>query len=229
MLLNPIQAAFEGYWSAQVYQIVKRQDAGIVFARSFTYLALVMSFCGVGVLVASRLALHLLTSPAYYRAAPLIPIILAAYFVRALGDFFRYLFLANGVPVYDAACNWASALFSLGAYFWLIPRQGIQGAALATLMTFLFGGVIASFWSYRIWTYQLEGIRLTKLLGVTTLIVLLHFLLPAASAVVEVGLGVGLLTAFVGLLALVQFASPGEKQILNNARLRLVGIVQGTR
>jgi O-antigen/teichoic acid export membrane protein len=222
MLLGPVQAAFEAYWGAQVYQIVKRPDAGSVFSRTFTYLTLTMSICALGVLVATKPALRIMTPPAYFRAAALVPIIVLAYYIRALGDFFRYLFLAQGKPSYDAACNWITAGCSLGAYVLLIPPYGILGAAVATLLTFALAGAVSMIWSYRIWPYRLETGRVGKLLAVTGGLGALHFALPASSTAAEIAQGAALMAAFVGLLFLWRFPSPEEKRALRAAASRLV-------
>ena len=221
MLISPVQAAFESYWSAQIFNILKRPDARAVFARTFTYWMLVLSFCVLALLVVSPPMLHRLMPPAYYPAATLIPVILVAYYVRALGDFFRYLFVANGVPVYDATCNWTTAGLSLGSYFLLIPRYGIMGAALATLITFLLSGAISTFWSYRVWQYDLDLVRVGKLLAVTVGLSAIHFAIPAASIAAEVVTGTLLLLACPLLLFLVRCPSPAEKQLLHSAIARV--------
>ena len=223
MLLNPVQAAFEAYWTAQVYQIVRRPDAEIVFARTFTYLMLVMSVCGLGVLVGTQPALRIMTPPAYFRAAAIVPIILAAYYIRALGDFFRIVFLAKGLPTHDAACNWITASFCVTAYFVLIPRYGIQGAAVATFLSFVVAFVISYTWSYRVWPFRLELGRIAKLLAITVALAAVQLALPPSSIAIEIARGVGLLLIFAALLFLWRFLSPGEKELLRSAPGRLAG------
>jgi O-antigen/teichoic acid export membrane protein len=223
MLLNPVQAAFEAYWTAQVYQIVRRPDAEIVFARTFTYLMLVMSLCGLGVLVGTQPALRIMTPPAYFAAAAIVPIILAAYYIRALGDFFRIVFLAKGLPTHDAACNWITASFCLTAYLVLIPRYGIKGAAVATFLSFVVAFGISYVWSSRIWRFRLELGRIAKLAGITGALTVVQIALPPSSVAVEIVRGAVLLLTFVGLLFLLRFPSPGEKELLRSASGRLAG------
>ena len=111
--------------------------------------------------------LALLTTPAYQRAITIVPIIILAYFVRSFGDFFRFVFLALGRPLYDAACNWITAAAALTGYALLIPRYGIDGAAWATLITFLVAAVLSMIWVYRVWPYEIETVRLAKVFSVT--------------------------------------------------------------
>ena len=222
MLLTPLQTAFEAYWSSQAYQIVKRPDAATVFARTFTYLALVLSAVGLGVLLATRPALRILTTPAYSRAAALVPIILAAYFIRALGDFFRIVFLAKGLPSHDAACNGIAAAVSLVSYFVLIPPYGIAGAAVATLLTFVVAFAVSYVWSCRVWRFPLEAERLMKLAVVTGAICLVYFAIPRGGSAAEIARAILLWLAFPGLLLLWRFPSPGEMDLIRSLRGRVV-------
>jgi O-antigen/teichoic acid export membrane protein len=219
MLLSPIQTAFEAYWGSQIYHILRRPDAISVFARTFTYLVLLMSACGLGVLVAAKPALRIMTAPAYLRAAGLIPIIVLAYYLRALGDFFRIVFLGRGLPSHDAACNWIAASLGVGAYFLLIPPFGATGAAVATLITFVLAGVISITWSYRVWPFQLEMKRLAKILVITAALSATHFALPRTPAI-EIAEVVLILPSFAGLLLLSRFPTAAEMEIAHGLQAR---------
>jgi O-antigen/teichoic acid export membrane protein len=221
MLLAPIQTAFDLYWHAQLFHIIKRADARAVFARVFTYWMGVLSFCLLGLLVATPPMLRLMMPPEYTRAGALVPIVLVAYFFRALGDFFRVLFVANGRPSYDATCNWITAGFSLAAYFLLIPRYGITGAAVATLLTFAVAGAIAFFWTRKIWPHHLDVVRVGKLAVVTGALTAAHFAIPSSSVIMDIVRGSALLLAFPVLLVLWRFPSSAEKELVRSAIARL--------
>jgi O-antigen/teichoic acid export membrane protein len=217
MLLGPVQAAFEAYWASQIYQIIKREDARMVFARTFTYLVLVISFAGLGILVATKPALRIFTPPSYFAAAALVPIILLAYFLRAVGDYFRILFLAHGLSTHDAACNWIAAICAIAGYLILIPRYGMFGAAIATLITFIGAATLSILWTFRVWHFHVEWGRLCKLIAVLAGLVAIHFALGPASNTVEIVRGILIIAAYAPLLWFLQFASPGEKQLIRAA------------
>jgi O-antigen/teichoic acid export membrane protein len=221
MLISVIQNSFGNYWAAQVYQIVKRPDAQSVFARSLTYMTAAMAFCGLGLLVEARPMLILLTTPEYYSAIAIIPIILAAYFIRSFGDFFRFVFLAQGVPLYDAACNWITAATAFASYLILIPRYGIQGAAWATLLTFAIAAAVSMIWVYRVWHYKIEGLRLAKVALATAGVAGVHFALPVVSVPILVLRGAGLLIFWCIALIAMRLPSPGERALLQTIPQRL--------
>jgi O-antigen/teichoic acid export membrane protein len=221
MTVTLVHSAFNNYWCAQVYKIIKRPDADIVVARLFTYFAAVLTFCSLGLLVACRPALKILTTPAYAGAALLVPIILAAYLMRGLGDFFRALLWAHGRPGYDTVFNWVGMVVCLAGYFTLIPRWGARGAAIATFIAFLTIGILATISAYRIQSYPLERARLQKLGLVTVVAVGAYFLVPVSSLLVQIGWGALLLSSYLLGLAVLRFATPGEWELLRGLPQRV--------
>ncbi len=210
MLLAVIYAAFQIYWSAQVYHIMQRHDADEVFARLFTYVILGISFFGLGIVVCARPTLRILAAPAYQGAAALVPVVVVAYYMRAVGDFLRCLFLAAGRPGYDAACNWLGALFCLTGYLLLIPKYGIWGAAFATAGAFAVIGVVSVVWTYRLRPYRVESGRIAKI-GLALAAALPVYVLPrTASLPAEIGLAAVSVLVFLLALWVLRFATPGE-------------------
>lgn len=212
MLIGFIYSSFHIYWNAQVFQIVRRDDAETVFARIFTYVILALSFCGLGLIVSARPILRLLAAPAFQGAAALVPVIVIAYYVRAIGDFFRCLFIVEGRPSYNAVCNWVGAVVCLAGYFTLIPRFGMWGAAIATAATFTVIGVISVVWTYRLKPYRLEFGRLAKIVGAIAAAACLHVLVPASSLPAQIGWAGLSLASFPLALWLLSFPTLGERQ-----------------
>jgi O-antigen/teichoic acid export membrane protein len=216
MLISLVYFSFHSYWSAQVYNIARRDDAAIIIARTFSYLMLVMTLTAMALVVGTHPALRILTRPAYAGAAPLVPIIVLAYWVRGIGDFFRCLFLVKGRPGYDAACNWIGSAACLAAYFLLIPRWGTWGAAIATLIAFTIIGLLSVFWSYRIYPYRLETTRLAKLAAAAGVPMAAYFIVPVSSLIGQIAWAAALMLSCLLLLALSRFQTPGESEMLRS-------------
>jgi len=222
MLISVVQASFETYWSAQVYQIVRREDARVVVARVFSYLVLAMTFSGLALMVATRPGLRILAPPSYAGAAVLVPIILAAYILRTMGDFFRTFFYVTKHPPYDAVCNWIGAGVCVAGYLILIPIAGTKGAAFATLLAFFVIGVISAVWVYQVRPYQLEGTRLAKIGLATGVSAVGYYLLPVPGTLIaQIGWGILLLLAQPLVLILLGFLTPGEWEIVRSLPGRL--------
>jgi O-antigen/teichoic acid export membrane protein len=217
MLIGFVQSSFQSYWSAQMFQVLRRNDSAEVFARVFTYLITLLSFLGLALIFAARPLIELLTAPSFRAASALVPYIVVAYFIRAIGDFFRMLFVVEKRPELDAFCNWLGAGFCLAGYFLLIPRFGTWGAVAATTLTFLFLAVLVMPWTYRLHPYVLEGLRLTKIAVATVITFILWLILPKASPSIEICQSGVLLACFLVLLWAFRFPTPGERVKVRSA------------
>jgi O-antigen/teichoic acid export membrane protein len=222
MMLSFVYTPVLYYWATNVFHIMKRKDSESVFARLFTYVALLLSFCAVGLVAGARPALTILVAPAFRGAVAIVPIIVAAYYFRAIGDFLRCLFLAAGRPGYDATCNWLGAGICLTGYLILIPKYGIWGAAIATAAAFLLICAISVVWTYRLQPYRVEAGRLAKIAVATAAGLLPHALvsprwLPGQMALTTLSLAV-----FPIILWLLRFPTEGETQTLRTAGRLLV-------
>ncbi len=220
MLILMVYVPFYTYWSAQVYSILKREDGQMIFARTFTYVTLILSFTALGLLVAARPGIRVLTTPAYAAATAIVPVIVAAYFVRSIGDFFRCLFLVTNRTSLDAFCNWAGAAVCLAGYALLIPRHGIWGAAFATLISFLFVAAMAIVWGRRLQPFWVESARLVKIGSVFAALVTLYYLVPVPGLGAQIAWGLFILCAFPALLWMLRFLSPKEEQAVSSVLAR---------
>jgi O-antigen/teichoic acid export membrane protein len=210
MLMSFFYGSFDAHWSAQVFQIMRREDSDRVFARMFTYVVLGLSAVGLALVVGARPILRIMVAPAFQDAAALVPVIVLAYYIRSLGDFLRSLFLVAGRTGYDAITNWFGSLVCLASYWMLIPRFGIWGAAYATVIAFFVIAAISAVWAYRVQRYRIEAGRLARI-GIGLGAALLpFFVLPATSLGTQIGVAAAALVIFPAALWVLRFATPGE-------------------
>jgi O-antigen/teichoic acid export membrane protein len=210
MLLSFVYSSFQSYWSAQVFQIMRRDDAETVFARLFTYVMLGLSFCSLGLVVGSHPVLTALAAPAFRGAVDLVPVIVAAYFLRAIGDFLRCLFMEAGRPGYYATCSWIGSIACLAGYLILIPKYGIWGAAVATALAFLATATITAVWTYRLKRYRVEGARIAKIVLALAAGLAPYILFRSSLLAVQVGTAALSVAAFLLALWVLRFPTPGE-------------------
>lgn len=216
MLLSVAYSSFHSWWSAQVYNVVKREDADHVFARMVTWLTAALSFCALALVAAAKPGIQLLTAPAFHVAAGLVPVIVLAYYLRSFGDFFRCLFLVAKRPEWDAACTWVGAGVCLVAYLTLIPPFGIWGAAIATALTFGVITTISIIWATRLRPISVEGGRLMKVLGVTAVLTGASLAVPIRNIGLQIAWAAFLLLCYPALLFLLRFPTPGEMQSIRS-------------
>ncbi len=210
MLMSVLYASFHIYWSAQAFQIMQRADADEVFPRIFSYVMAALSFFALALIVCTPPALRILAAKSFRGAGMIVPLIVLAYYVRAIGDFLRCLFVVGGKPGYDAACNWVGAFACLIGYFTLIPRFGMWGAAYATLAAFLVICTISVVWTRRFRRYRVEAGRLGKIAGAAAGAAAPFYLAGASSLPAQIGVAVLSLSIFPFLLWLLRFPTEEE-------------------
>jgi len=209
--------SFSDYWNAQMYDVMKRDDADTLFARLLTYAMGAIVLPCLALTVFARPAIRLLAHRNFADAAAFIPIIAFAYGIRSLGEFFRSRFFIAGRPGFDAICNWVGAALCIAGYFYWIPRLGTWGAAIATLAAFAAILAIALVWTYRIRPYRVEGRRLAKMATALGVVLAAFAALPVGSLAGQIAFGALLLAGFPGLLWVLGFATPEERQALRAA------------
>lgn len=210
MLISYVHSSFHTYWSSQVYQIVRRPDGKRIYARAFTYMVLLLTTCGLALTFFSRPLLTIMASSSYWPAASIVPLIVLAYFVRAVGDFFRCVLFVKNRPGLDATYNWIGAAVGLAAYFLLIPKLGMFGAAIATVIIFVVVGVVAAWSAHRMLPYPLEGRRIGKIVGCAGLALAFCWAIRAQSFGAECLTGMGSLLLFALALRILNFATAEE-------------------
>jgi O-antigen/teichoic acid export membrane protein len=212
MMVAVTYASFQMYWNAQVYRIMRMENAEAVFARLLTYSVLIVSSITLVLTVCAKPGLDILVAPAFREAATLVPLIAAANAIRNIAEFLRCRFLAAGRPGYDAWCNWIGAGLCIALYLWLIPWLGMWGGAIATAVTFGLMFAVSAVWTYRMQPYSVEGVRLLKMGIVLGGITAVYYAVPVKSLAAQVGWSALLLAMFPAGLLLLKFPTPGEME-----------------
>ena len=110
-------------WNTQMHQVAFREDAPAVFGRAFSrilaaYLAAGLALC----LLADEVA-WLLGGPQYAGAAPVIPIVVAAYYCLTAADLMDAGFYVSRRTAWKTPITMASTAVMLALYALLIPDR----------------------------------------------------------------------------------------------------------
>jgi O-antigen/teichoic acid export membrane protein len=223
MVVAAAYSSFHSYWNAQVYRIMRMEDAEAVFARLFTYAVLLVVSATLVLTICADPGLRVLARPAFRAAVPLIPMLAAANGIRSIGEFLRSLFLAAGRPAYKACCEWIGLTICVALYFLLIPRYGMWGGAIATLATFVAMVCLSVVWTYRMSRYRVERSRLLKMAAVVAVIMALYYAVPVTSLSREIAWSALLLALFPAGLWALQFPTAGERRAIASVLQRAAG------
>ncbi len=202
--------AFRTAWPAFAYSISDDRDAKRTYSYVLTYLLVFASWIALGLGALAPWLVQLMTAPLYQRAEKGVALLAFAGAVYA-----GYTVLAIGSGrARRTGFNWVitgvGAAVNVGLIVWLVPRYGMVGAAVATLVAYvvLFAGMLV--YAQRVYPVAYQWRRVTTALVVGAA-------LTAAARVPHLSFAPSLLIALAYplVLALLGFYLPAER-----ARLR---------
>jgi O-antigen/teichoic acid export membrane protein len=224
MLISNAHMAFQSYWTSQMFVLMREQTGEELFSTVFTYVTLSLAAIALALAVLCGPALSIIASPDFQGARILVPYILAAYIVRAVGDHFRGIFYTENRPELDARLNLTGAAVCAVAYVVFIPLYHVWGAVLATFIGFTVIAVLGLQWIRKLRTIHLENGRLVKICISAFLAAAVSQTVPNSSLLVSAALNSLAFLVFPLGLWILGFATDEERALVADAwgRLRCV-------
>jgi len=225
LILQPFGLAF----MPMVYAIARRPGAGMVYARTLTYLTVVTTWLALGMALVTRDVLRVMSSPEYLDAYRPLPMIAFGFVFLGMQGTFEIGIHIQKRTVFRLVNVASAALVSLVLCWVLIPRYGMMGAAAATFGSFLWLAAVSYAVSQRLYPIRYDFPRLAHIFVVAGA-------LYALGALFVRGDGVGLVVArillglsFPAWLWATGFARDEEKATLARMLLRRRAIPIVTR
>lgn len=131
-------------------------------------------FIGIGTISALLLSffsfetLYLFTNEQYYDAHIVMPLFYLTVIITGLGMFSPGIHLKNKTKIFPIAVG-ISAVLNFALNFYLVPKLGILGAAIATLISTLFNNLVLFIISQRLYKLPFELNKTVLLLLVFTI------------------------------------------------------------
>ena len=221
-LIKYFPVAFDVAWTPFAYDSMQRKDAPLLFARLATYAFAVLTTSLVALSGLGPPLMHLMLPAEYREVGPLVPLLalaLAVQTVRSLPG--TSLNVAKKTTVYPTVTA-AGAVISIGAYFALIPRFGMYGAAFASLISQVLTTALMIFLAQRAYRIPYEIGRLMKIVAVGTATYVAMMTIVSGSSWRTVAVRAALLALFPAGLLLLRFLRPQEladiRKLLSTAR-----------
>lgn len=167
-------------WAAHMYDVAKEPNAAGVFGRAFSRIIGFYLIVGLALCLLQDEVTLLLGGPAFGPAAKIMaPVVLAYAFLAAAEtmDSGFYVRRKTGVKFWITL---GSTAVMLALYALLIPKFGIEGAAFATLLGFVFNAWLTWKVSQRVFSVNYEFGRLGALLALAALFWAFSRLLPSS-------------------------------------------------
>lgn len=218
-------APVEMVWGPRRFQVAKGPDPGPVLARAFRLINVVVISVGVGIVLFVGDVLRIMTTPPFFPAAALVPIILIAYVFHGWAMMQDLGILVKERTELAAAVNWIAALVALAAFAILVPRYQAYGAALAAIAAFFVRWSLTYAVSQRVWPIRYDWPPVFRLLAVATGCSLVAVLAPALALPVSIALHLVLLVVYGILVWLAAILTPEEKQLIRGSVNRVAGTI----
>jgi O-antigen/teichoic acid export membrane protein len=213
-LIAVVQIPFSIYWNAQALAILGEAGGEKAYIRVGTYLSLGLTAVAVLLSVFIRPTLYLMVSPAFRECAVFVPCLAAAYVVRAMADYCRYILALEKRTNWDAGITVVGAVAALLGYWYLIPRFKLWGAVEATALAFVVMLVIGAWAAQKVRPFRYEVGRLVKIVICGGIPIGATSLVHPSSFGAQLLLGLILASSFPALLFFCGFLEEDEQSSL---------------
>jgi O-antigen/teichoic acid export membrane protein len=167
LVLIIILFPFGKIWSVTMVKLAQRDDGPKALGLVATYLLAVTVFFTVALSVLIPYLLRVATTPAYWKADQVVPIIAAAYVFYSWAGVMDASFYVKKKTIYKPVILGITLVSITILYILLIPRFQSAGAAWATLGGFLVFAFTTLFFAQRVFNiiYEWRRIAILFLLG----------------------------------------------------------------
>ena len=143
-----LATAFEAFnmsWSADRFEIVKKDNAREIYEQVFRFFSAAIIFSGAGLALFANDFFHIMTSPEFYPAGNIVPLLVLAALSGIYKIYCNFGVMYSTRTGIMAEAAWINAVIASIGYLLLIPALGVYGAAL----TLVFSNFIEFVWVYR--------------------------------------------------------------------------------
>jgi len=225
MIAGLVVSSFQMAWPTMLFTAAKEKDSTEFYSRVLTYIVFVGFSVGLGLSVFSKDILRLLSTPDYYEAHEVIPLLAlsyvfyGAYFATNIGA------LLQNKTYYVTVMVGISLIVQVGLNFFLIPEIGIMGAALSTAISYFLLPVMAILISKRYYPVPYEYGRLLLIGMVAVALYCVSYSMSIENIWFSIVLHGVVVCLFPFLLWMIGFFRPEEKNkilaLAGNGRSRI--------
>ena len=211
-ILYLAEKTFAVAWTPIMLSLSQRymERAPDVFGRVFTYFVFSSFFLVIGVSIFAREIMRIFTTPAYYAATQVVPLIAIAYLLYGV-----YVFMLSGLiitkNVYaQPLILLSAAVINVMLNILLIPKFGMVGSAYATIAGYFIAAAATFYFSQKFYPIPVEAGRIGKIVITSGLICYASRFFSIQSLVVSVFSKAALLILFFFILYFIRFFTVEE-------------------
>lgn len=197
------------------YKIYNQPGDKEYYKKIMTYVTFLLMWGGLFLAVYSKEIISIFASnDSYIPASEVVPIILLSYVFFGMSMVSSLGMYLTGRTIYIAGITVISAALNIGLNFLLIPVYGIMGAAINTLVSFLFLYLLSLIISNHYYKISFENIKVISLLTVGTVLFLVIYFFKIELIWINLVFKVLLVIAFPLILYITSFYDPKEIRVI---------------
>ncbi len=210
---------FDFAWRPFYFSVLKDDNAKKIISRVMIYLliGLIMVFLIITFFITDFVSVNILGKTLihqnYWSGLPIVPIILLSYLIFGMSNIFSAgLYIEKKTHLVPIG-SFIAAGIKIVLTIILVPKFGIMGAALATLIAYSSLAIAMFYLAQKVYPIKYDWLRIYKLIFVALVIFLLNiFFVQYASN--QIMLKIILILLFIPLMFLVRFFDEQEKNKL---------------
>jgi len=174
-----------------------------MFAQLTRYYTIILIFLALGIALFSKNVIQLIANSAYYQAIPIIPVIVLAFIFDGMYYMFvSQLFLVKKTGLITFS-TLSAAVLNIIMNFILIPRYGMWGAALATVISYGFSFTLVFHFSRREFQIDYDYMNMAKTFALGIIVFLFSLFITTTDFMIDFLLKTGLVLLYlIGLAGL---------------------------
>lgn len=205
-----VSSPFGQIWVPRRFEMFQKEDSERIFARIFTYFTGALLFVGLGISVATKDVIKIMSEEAFWDAYLVVPIIVLSYIVSSFQMHFNVGILFKKKTKYLMYINFVTGGINIVLNFVMISRWGMWGAAWATLICFVIKVALIYVVGNRLVKITIEWARVLKLTAIAAALYVLITPIETGSAVLNLAIKCLLCLIYPFALYAVKFFEPGE-------------------
>lgn len=224
LVTSPFIMAFQ----PRRFEIANRPDAPFVLSKVFDYFQIVIVSIGLVLCVFIDEVMVIMTTPEYYRAGTLVPMIVFTMAVFAMRYHFEFGILQTKKTKYYMYINIVASVVHLLANLVLVKQFGLWGALYASLLAISLHSVLIGIVGLRLFPIDIQFRKNAKLFAIAAGVYLLSRIGVADGMAVTIAYKLALLTMFALSLRVLNILDRDEVAQLRQIPGQLLARARGT-
>lgn len=221
-----VGAPFNMIWTPRRFECFGDEEAENNFSRIFTLFIFVISLVGLIISILAKDLTRLFLTEEFWTSYKVVPIITLSYIFLSFHSHFSIGILIKKKTKLLAGINIATAILNLILNYFLIKTYSIWGAAVATLISFIFKPSLSYYYSNKIYPIQMETKNLIKIIGIAIVIYTIGSFVETNNTLLNMGLKGFIGLSYVLILYVMHIFTKEEIQKLKDVIKKLIAKIR---